>query len=264
MRLKIAWTERTLSGVSGPFLLPIAYGVVLQGGEDVLEDQCWLRPGEDNRHINVAELDAVIKGLNLACSWGLEKLTVVTNSQTVFGWLRSLLGDVKRVKASGLYQVLVQRRLQVMDDIVSTAQMDVTVEWIPSQNNLADKLTRVLDKFLQCSKATLSATSNAENIDEVVVASANAELVSSLSLHEIRAAQQEDDAIRSALQQKLEGGTVTEKGFQQVKMQLVVTDNILMRSVKSPLGDIRQVPILPTAIVGRVLRSAHLQTGHAG
>ena len=104
----------------------IAYGVVLQGGKDVLEDQCWLRPGEDKRHINVAELDAVIKGLNLACSWGLEKLTVVTDSQTIFGWLRSLLGDVKRVKASGVYQVLVQRRLQMIDDIVSTAQTSLS------------------------------------------------------------------------------------------------------------------------------------------
>ena len=57
---------------------------------------------------------------------------------------------------------------------------------------------------------------------------------------------------------------MTEKGFQQVKTQLLVTDNILMRSVKSPLGDIRQVPVLLAAMVARVLRSAHLQTGHAG
>ena len=79
MRLKTAWTERTLYGRGGVWAVPstncwklwvdasgIAYGVVLQGGENVLEDQCWVRPGEDKRHINVAKLDAVIKGLNLA------------------------------------------------------------------------------------------------------------------------------------------------------------------------------------------------------
>lgn len=246
----------------------IAYGVVLQADQVVLEDQSWLRPGDDKRHINVAELDAVIRGLNLAANWGVKKLIVVTDSQTVYGWLRSLLGDVKRVRATGLNQVLVERRLQIVDDLISTTQMDVSVDWVPSQDNLADRLTRVPGKFIQCWKTAVSTGSGSgsevQNVPEVVVASANSDAVSPLSLPEIYAAQQEDEVIMSAIQQKLNGDSVTDELFQRVKTQLVVVDNILMRSIKLPLGDIRQVPVIPAAMVARVLRSAHLQTGHAG
>ena len=63
----------------------IAYGVVLEADGAVVEDQSWLRPADDKRHINVAELDAVIKGLTLAVSWGLKDITLLTDSQTVFG-----------------------------------------------------------------------------------------------------------------------------------------------------------------------------------
>ena len=90
----------------------IAYGVVLEADGAVVEDQSWLRPADDKRHINVAELDAVIKGLTLAVSWGLKDITLLTDSQTVFGWLGSLLNNTQRVKVSGLHEVVVKRRLQ--------------------------------------------------------------------------------------------------------------------------------------------------------
>ena len=64
----------------------IAYSVVLQAGQVVIEDQGWLRRSDDQRHVNVAELGAVIKGLNLAIYWNVKELTVVTDSKTVFGW----------------------------------------------------------------------------------------------------------------------------------------------------------------------------------
>ena len=35
----------------------------------IVEEACWLRPINDPRHINLAELDAVIKGVNLALQW---------------------------------------------------------------------------------------------------------------------------------------------------------------------------------------------------
>ena len=54
--------------------------VVLEADEAVMEDQSWLRPADDKRHINVAELDAVVKGLTLAVSWNVKELTVMTDS----------------------------------------------------------------------------------------------------------------------------------------------------------------------------------------
>ena len=44
----------------------LAIGVALEKHETVLEDACWLRPENDAQHINLAELDTMLKGINLA------------------------------------------------------------------------------------------------------------------------------------------------------------------------------------------------------
>ena len=49
----------------------LAYGVPLESDGSIIEDECWLRPPEDKRHINLAELEAVIKGLSLTIKWML-------------------------------------------------------------------------------------------------------------------------------------------------------------------------------------------------
>jgi len=44
----------------------LAYGVLLEVQGQTIEDAAWLRPDDDPTHINRCELDAAIKGLNLA------------------------------------------------------------------------------------------------------------------------------------------------------------------------------------------------------
>lgn len=44
-----------------------------------VEDACWLCPTEDAKHINLAELDAAIKGVNLAHQWRALVLHLVTD-----------------------------------------------------------------------------------------------------------------------------------------------------------------------------------------
>ena len=46
----------------------LALGVVVEMDGRIIEDANWLRK-EDCCHINMAELDAVIKGLNLVLAW---------------------------------------------------------------------------------------------------------------------------------------------------------------------------------------------------
>lgn len=65
----------------------LALGVVLEIADVVVEDAAWLRKSDDVGHINVAELEAVLKGVNLAVKWGLKSLQVMTDSLTVVGWL---------------------------------------------------------------------------------------------------------------------------------------------------------------------------------
>ena len=40
----------------------LAIGVLLEKNGAAIEDACWLRPTNDAAHINLAELDAVMKG----------------------------------------------------------------------------------------------------------------------------------------------------------------------------------------------------------
>ena len=170
----------------------IALGVQLQVGVVVAKDQSWLRPMSDRRHINVAELDAVIKGLTLAERWKLWKITVHTDSKAVFGWLRSLLCPCERIRVSGLQEVLVERRLQIIRDLAEVAGMKVDVEWVPSKHNKADQLTRVPSAWITCAKSMAK--------PEVVSAVIDAEVPEagtqcSLSLGAIGAAEHEDDVI---------------------------------------------------------------------
>ena len=62
----------------------IATSVVLQLDNKVIEDAA-LRAPKDKKHINIAELDATIKGLTLAAEWNLKTVTVATDSKTVVG-----------------------------------------------------------------------------------------------------------------------------------------------------------------------------------
>ena len=48
-----------------------------------MEDRSWLRAKNDKRHINVAELDAVIKALDLIVDWSVRRVCIKTDSKTV-------------------------------------------------------------------------------------------------------------------------------------------------------------------------------------
>ena len=43
----------------------------------------------------MAELEAVLKGVNLALKWELARLTIKTDSATVNGWLKSVIDEEK-------------------------------------------------------------------------------------------------------------------------------------------------------------------------
>ena len=55
----------------------IATGVLLEIGGVVAEGAAWLRKKDNYSHINIAELEAVVKGVNLTLKWGLREIEVV-------------------------------------------------------------------------------------------------------------------------------------------------------------------------------------------
>ena len=47
----------------------LAIGVLLERDDVVFEDAWGVRPANDTQHINLAELGAALKGINLALQW---------------------------------------------------------------------------------------------------------------------------------------------------------------------------------------------------
>ncbi|MEL6804156.1 MAG: DDE-type integrase/transposase/recombinase, partial [Bacteroidota bacterium] len=108
-----------------------------------------LRKSHDVGHINIAELDAVLKGVNLALKWKIKVISVMTDSATVLSWLRSVLEDDSRVKVSGMSEMLVRRRLSTIKELVDEYGLEVSPTYVKSCVNKADELTRVNKLWLK-------------------------------------------------------------------------------------------------------------------
>ena len=126
----------------------VALGVVLEVDNKVVEDASWLRPESDSVHINRSELDAVVKGINMALRWKRSKIILKTDSATVFGWLKAVITKSHNIKTRALGEVLIRRRLDTIKEIIDNMNLDVRPQLIRSEENLADKLTRVPGKWL--------------------------------------------------------------------------------------------------------------------
>ena len=92
----------------------LALGVAVEIGGVIVEDAAWLRKKEDFNHINVAELEAALKGLNLAIKWGLKFIKIITDSATVYRWILLTVKEDKKVKTKGAAEIVVKRRLGVL------------------------------------------------------------------------------------------------------------------------------------------------------
>jgi ribonuclease HI len=114
----------------------------------IVEDAAWLRPQKDSSHINVAELEAVIKGITLALKWNLSDIEILTDSGTVHGWMKSLLEGDRRIRVHGLSEALVHRRLSLIKDVIDECKLKVSISYVRSNFNKADELTRVPKRWL--------------------------------------------------------------------------------------------------------------------
>ncbi|KHJ41654.1 hypothetical protein D918_08301 [Trichuris suis] len=91
----------------------LATGVAVEVNGSIVEDAAWLRP-DDAYHINMAELDAVIKGLNLALSWQMKKIELMTDSVTVHRWISDGLSGRTRLRTKAASEMLIRRRVGIV------------------------------------------------------------------------------------------------------------------------------------------------------
>ena len=126
----------------------IAMGVVLEIDGNIVEDASWLRKETDTSHINVSELDAAIRGINLAINWKMRCFTVMTDSITVYRWLLSVFTRSHNVRTRALGELLIRRRLDVLRELKVQENLEVQVQLVKSEENKADSLTRVPKNWL--------------------------------------------------------------------------------------------------------------------
>lgn len=126
----------------------LAIGVVLEINDKIAEDAAWLRKQDDFNHINVAELEAILKGVNVAIKWGLESIELRTDSATVSAWLKTVISAEKRVQTKGAAEMLVKRRLGNLKELITEFGLDIVVQLVPTEKNKADILTRVKKSWL--------------------------------------------------------------------------------------------------------------------
>ena len=111
----IARVERE-DNVQGEWLVPkgsagvvwcdtsgIATGVLLEIGGVVAEDAAWLRKKDDYGHTNIAELEAVVRRVNLALKWGLREIEEVNGlcNRLWVGEVNAVGGEEDQNQGSG-------------------------------------------------------------------------------------------------------------------------------------------------------------------
>ena len=87
-------------------------------------------------------MDAVIKAINMAIKWKLDFVSIMTYSATVHGWINSVLANSKRPKVSGLSEMIVKRRLNLVNELITEYRLQVQIQMVRSNKNKADELTR--------------------------------------------------------------------------------------------------------------------------
>ena len=126
----------------------LALGIVIEVDGHVVEDASWLRSEDSSSHINMAEQDAVIKGVNAALAWKLKTLHVRTDSLTVYHWILNALSGKVRLKTKASSEMLIRRRVDTIKALVDEYGLALDIKLVRSECNRADVLTRVSQKWL--------------------------------------------------------------------------------------------------------------------
>ena len=127
-----------------------ALGAVLTIDGVVVEDASRLRKKGCKMHINIAELQGVLEALKLVrrqiLALGINRRLTVSlkiDNVSVASWL--LKDDPNAVACMSRKMVI--SRLEKIRCLVKELNLDLTVAWLGSGANLADKLTRVSDEL---------------------------------------------------------------------------------------------------------------------
>ena len=136
----------------------LAAGVVseLPNGS-AIEDACWLRKDE-SAHISMAELDAAIRGVNLAVAWNMRMIELRMDLATVHRWVDDALTGRARLRTKAHGEMLIRRRVDTIRQLAAELGLSLSVVLVRSADNRADALTRVPRAFIVHSLFVVAST----------------------------------------------------------------------------------------------------------
>ena len=92
------------------------------------------------------------------------------------------------MRAGGLQSLLVEMRLQIVQDVIDVLGIEVQLEWVCRAQNCADELTRVPSAWLNVSKSI--------NVSSGVVAASKIKLLGRFSLQYPEEQQASDQVVQ--------------------------------------------------------------------
>lgn len=130
----------------------LAMGVSLEDDRAVIEEACWLHLENNSQHINLAKLDTVLKGINLALQWQAKVLHLKTDSLCTYHWLKNSLTGKAKVHTKVAAEILIRRRLQTLLQLIEGYGLTSVLTLVRSEQNRANELTRVPQKWFKAMK----------------------------------------------------------------------------------------------------------------
>uniref|UniRef100_A0A5S6QEU8 RNase H type-1 domain-containing protein n=1 Tax=Trichuris muris TaxID=70415 RepID=A0A5S6QEU8_TRIMR len=119
----------------------------------------------------MSELDAVIKGMNLALSWRMKHVELMTDSPVVHRWISDGLSGKARLKTKAAGEMLIRRRIGTVLSLAKEYSLHLSTTLVRSEVNKADVLTRVQQKCLTSSAPSLKiacAAAGAPDTDRLI------------------------------------------------------------------------------------------------
>ena len=121
--------------------------VVIESGGSITEDSSWLQPVHEDRHINLAELDAVLRGVNLALPRKPSVIHRRTYSACVHHWISDTLSEKTTARTKAASEILIRDQ-----ELASEYGVEIDIMPIKSHENRTDQFTRITQQWLDESR----------------------------------------------------------------------------------------------------------------
>ena len=79
----------------------------------------------------------------MAIAWRFNTFTLAVDSLTVVKWVTNVIDKRSRVRTKSAAEMLVKRRLGVIGDTIAEYGLTVSVRFVSTIENKADRMTRV-------------------------------------------------------------------------------------------------------------------------